>query len=45
MRAARLYGAAEALREAIGVPVPEGDRPRYERHTAIASSLVDGEAW
>ena len=45
VRAARLYGAAEALREAIGVPVPAADRPRYERHMAVASSLIDGEVW
>ena len=45
VRAARLYGAAEALREAIGVPLPESDRPRYGRHTAAACSLVDKETW
>jgi DNA-binding CsgD family transcriptional regulator len=45
VRAARLYGATEALREAISVPVPESDRTRYGRHMAAASSLVDEEAW
>jgi predicted ATPase/DNA-binding SARP family transcriptional activator/DNA-binding CsgD family transcriptional regulator len=45
VRAARLYGAAEALREAIGVPLPESDRPRYERHVAAACSVVDKETW
>jgi len=29
-RAARLLGAAEALREAIGVPLPAADRPGHE---------------
>ena len=45
LRAARLYGAAEALREAISVPVPAGDRPRYERHIAVACSVIDRETW
>jgi predicted ATPase/DNA-binding SARP family transcriptional activator/DNA-binding CsgD family transcriptional regulator len=45
VRAARLYGAAEALREAIGVPLPESDRPRCRRHMAAACSLVDKETW
>jgi predicted ATPase/DNA-binding SARP family transcriptional activator/DNA-binding CsgD family transcriptional regulator len=45
VRAARLYGAAEALREAIGVPLPESDRPRYERHVAAACFVVDEQTW
>lgn len=45
VRAARLYGAAEAVREAVGYPVPAAERPLYERHTAVATSLIDGEAW
>ena len=40
-QAARLYGAAEALREAIGVSLPPGDRPRYERDVAAARSKLD----
>ena len=35
-RAARLWGAAEALREAIGLPGPADDRVRYERSLAAA---------
>ena len=31
VRAARLLGAAEAVRATIGAPVPTADRPRYER--------------
>ncbi|HET9224106.1 MAG TPA: tetratricopeptide repeat protein, partial [Roseiflexaceae bacterium] len=34
--AARLLGAASALREALGAPLPEAERPDYERALAIA---------
>jgi tetratricopeptide (TPR) repeat protein len=37
-RAARLRGAAEALREARGCPVPAVERPRYERDVALLRS-------
>ena len=44
-RAARLYAAAETLRETIGAPLLPGDRPRYERQLAAARSLLDEEVW
>ncbi len=42
-RAARLYGAAEALREAIGSPLPPSARAPHERSLAAARALL-GEA-
>ena len=44
-RAARLYGAAEALREAIGAPIVPVDRARYERAVAAARTQLDAAAW
>ena len=44
-RAARLYGAAAALRATIGAPLPPGDRPGHERHLAAARAGVDEAAW
>src|SRR5205814_1590015 len=38
--AARLFGAAEALREVIGVPVSPADRPGYERDQAAARAVL-----
>ncbi|MDQ3496322.1 MAG: tetratricopeptide repeat protein [Actinomycetota bacterium] len=35
-RAARLWGAAEALRETISAPLPPADRPDYDRSMATA---------
>jgi len=35
-RAARLFGAAAALRDAIGSPLPPSERPDYERGLAVA---------
>jgi predicted ATPase len=40
-RAARLLGAAEALREATYVPVPPVDRTDYERTVAAARAQLD----
>ena len=38
--AAKLWGAAEALREAIGAPIPPLERPTYEcAVTAIRTQL------
>jgi hypothetical protein len=34
--ATRLWGAAEALRESIGAPLPAVERPAYERAAATA---------
>src|SRR5206468_3788189 len=36
LRAATLFGAAEALREEIGAPLPPAERADYERHVAAA---------
>jgi DNA-binding CsgD family transcriptional regulator len=46
-RAARLWGAAEALREAIGLQLSPFDRVHYnyEGHSADARSQLDEEAW
>ncbi len=42
-QAARLYGAAAALREAIGAPLLPSDRADYERSVAaVRAALVDG---
>jgi DNA-binding CsgD family transcriptional regulator len=44
-RAARLWGAAEALREEIGSPLQPSDRPDYEQSVAAARTHLDGAAW
>ena len=46
-RAARLWGAAEALREAIGMNLSPFDRvhSRYEEYLATARSLTDEGSW
>ena len=47
--AARLFGAAEALRESIACPLPEARRASYERQLAAARSLLKAprfaQAW
>ena len=49
VRAARLFGAAVALRDAIGIPVPPAERTAYERRiSAVRDRLDDTEyavAW
>jgi len=40
LQAARLYGAAEALREAIGAPIPPFYRAEYEREVAITRNAL-----
>lgn len=40
-RAVRLLGAAEALREAIGTPLPPSDRPDYERSVSTLQQRLD----
>ncbi|HEX5850107.1 MAG TPA: tetratricopeptide repeat protein [Rubrobacter sp.] len=43
-RSARLFGAAEALRESTGVPVPPCENPEYDRALAAVRTRVgDGE--
>ncbi len=44
-RAARLYGAAEVLRESLEAPLPPSERPFYERHLAVARSVSDEAVW
>ena len=43
--AARLLGAAEALREAIKSPVPREDRPAYDRSMAAIQDFLPQEAF
>jgi hypothetical protein len=43
--AARLHGAAEALREAAGVTVSRVEHAIYERHLDLARSRLDADAW
>lgn len=42
--ALHFYGAAESLRETIGVPLTPADRARYEPIIATASSQLDSQA-
>ncbi|MBI3997773.1 MAG: tetratricopeptide repeat protein, partial [Armatimonadetes bacterium] len=44
MRAARIFGAAEVLREAIHAPLPPPDRADYERHIAIVRAGLGADA-
>jgi predicted ATPase len=44
LRAARLYGAAAALREVVGAPGGVKQRAEYERHLADARALRDSGA-
>ena len=41
----RLFGAAEALREAIRAPRPVIDRADFERHMAAARGALGEEAF
>jgi predicted ATPase/DNA-binding SARP family transcriptional activator len=43
VRSARLFGAAEALREAIGAPVPACERVGRERHVAEVRAALDAD--
>ena len=44
-RAARLWGAAEALRRTMSAPLPPADRPDYERSMAAARACLDELSW
>jgi DNA-binding CsgD family transcriptional regulator len=44
-RAARLLGMAEALREAIGTPLPPAERERYDRGVAAVRASLGEEAF
>jgi hypothetical protein len=43
--AARLFGAAEALREAINAPLPPSDRPYYDGALGMAKMQLDNESF
>ncbi len=43
-QAARLWGAAEALREDLGEPLPQGQRAQYERDVAQAQTALGAES-
>lgn len=43
--AARVWGAAEALRETLGSPMWPVDRPDYERRVATARAADDPASW
>jgi hypothetical protein len=42
--AARIWGAAERLRNEIGAPMPAADRPRYDRQVAAARLAAQDDA-
>ena len=42
--AARIWGAAERLRNEIGAPMPAADRPRYDRQVAAARLAARDDA-
>jgi predicted ATPase/class 3 adenylate cyclase len=44
LHAARVWGAAERLREEIGSPLPPIDRPRYDRRVAVARAGLGDDA-
>ena len=45
VRAARLFGASEALREVIGAPPEPGERALQEPYLVAARSNLDEAAW
>ncbi len=44
-QAARLWGGAAALREAVGLPLTPTDRPLYEREVEAARTRLGDGAW
>jgi predicted ATPase/DNA-binding CsgD family transcriptional regulator len=44
-RAARLLGAAEGLRESIAAPLPERDRPDYDRLVSATRTAIGRDAY
>jgi non-specific serine/threonine protein kinase len=44
LRAARVWGAAERLREEIGSTLPPNERPRYDRRVAAARATLKDDA-
>ncbi len=45
VRAARLWGAADALREAIDAPLPAGERELFEPHMVATHHRLGEAAW
>ena len=45
VRSARLFGAAERLREDIAAPLPPVDRAGYERSMVASRAQLDGATW
>jgi non-specific serine/threonine protein kinase len=45
VRAARLWGAAEALRESLGLPLPPSEREEYDRCLAATRASMGEEAF
>jgi predicted ATPase/DNA-binding CsgD family transcriptional regulator len=45
VRAAQLWGAAEAMRESFGIPLPPVERADYEKAVAAASSQLGTKAF
>src|SRR5258707_1960232 len=45
VEAVRLWGTAEALREAIGAPMPPGDRDNYEQTVALARAQIEEQTF
>jgi predicted ATPase/class 3 adenylate cyclase len=44
VKAARLWGGAERLREEIGCPLPPSERSRYDSQLAAARAAIDDDA-
>lgn len=44
-QAAHMYGAAEALREGVGSPLPADEREYYDRYLTAARARLGEEAW
>jgi tetratricopeptide (TPR) repeat protein len=44
-RAARLWGASETLREAIGIAIPPGDLAEYEQNVTMVRETLDEALW
>lgn len=44
-RSTRLYGATDALREAVGAPLPPIDRPDHDHKVAAARAQLDEQIW
>ena len=43
--AARLWGAAEALRDEIGISIPKSDLAEYERNVERSRAALDDSSW